>query len=75
MLERLGRGGDVFVATRSTSPRALGASELADRARRYFSHVETVEAPLAAVRRAHERGPRVLVTGSLYLLADLYPAR
>jgi dihydrofolate synthase/folylpolyglutamate synthase len=75
MLERLARAGDVFVATRSTNPRALPPSDLADRARRYFSHVETVEAPLAAVRRAHECGSRVLVTGSLYLLADLYAAR
>jgi hypothetical protein len=26
------------------------------------------------LRRAHELGPRVLVTGSLYLLADLHAA-
>lgn len=75
MLERLARIGSVFVATRSANPRALPAPELADRARRYFSHVVTVEDPLAAVGHAHERGSRVLVTGSLYLLADLYAAR
>jgi dihydrofolate synthase/folylpolyglutamate synthase len=75
MLERLARVGDTFVATRSSNARALPASELADRARRYFSHVVTVEDPLAVVGRAHELGSRVLVTGSLYLLADLYAAR
>lgn len=75
MLEPLGRVGSVFVATRSSNPRALPASELADRARRYFSHVVTEADPLAAVRDAHECGSRVLVTGSLYLLADLYAAR
>ena len=36
-----------------------------------FAHVETVADPGAAVRRAHELGGDVLVTGSLYLLADL----
>ena len=33
--------------------------------------VEAVADPVAAVRRAHELGEPVLVTGSLYLLADL----
>ena len=36
-----------------------------------FDRVEQVDDPQAAVSRAHELGPRVLVTGSLYLLADL----
>jgi folylpolyglutamate synthase/dihydropteroate synthase len=35
--------------------------------------VDTVDDPREALRRAHDLGPRVLVTGSLYLLADLYP--
>ena len=75
MLERLAsRRPDAFVATQSSNPRALPAHELADRARRYVSHVVAVEDPVAAVRRAHELGPRVLVTGSLYLLADLHAA-
>ncbi len=74
MLERLARIGQTVVATQSSSPRALPASDLADRARRYVSHVVAVEDPVAAVRRAHELGPRVLVTGSLYLLADLHAA-
>ena len=74
MLERLARVGQTFVATQSSSPRALPAAELADRARRYVSNVVAVEDPVAAVRRAHELGSRVLVTGSLYLLADLHAA-
>ena len=37
MLERLARAGRLFVATQSSSPRALPAHELADRARRYVS--------------------------------------
>jgi dihydrofolate synthase/folylpolyglutamate synthase len=74
MLERLARIGQTVVATQSSSSRALPAEDLADRARRYVSHVVAVEDPVAAVRRAHELGPRVLVTGSLYLLADLHAA-
>ena len=74
VLERLARLGQTVVATQSSSPRALPANDLADRARRYVSHVVAVEDPVAAVRRAHELGPRVLVTGSLYLLADLHAA-
>jgi dihydrofolate synthase / folylpolyglutamate synthase len=74
VLERLARIGQTLVATQSSSPRALPAPELADRARRYVSNVVAVEEPVAAVRRAHELGPRVLVTGSLYLLADLHAA-
>jgi folylpolyglutamate synthase/dihydropteroate synthase len=35
--------------------------------------VETAEDPHEALRLARTLGPRVLVTGSLYLLADLYP--
>jgi dihydrofolate synthase / folylpolyglutamate synthase len=63
-----------FVATASSSERALSAGELAERARPYFSYVEAVEDTLAALRRAHELGEPVLVTGSLYLLADLTSA-
>jgi folylpolyglutamate synthase/dihydropteroate synthase len=39
-----------------------------------FAPVEAVAEPVAAVRRAHELGEPVLVTGSLYLLADLEAA-
>jgi dihydrofolate synthase / folylpolyglutamate synthase len=74
MLERLAGAASSVVATRSSNPRALPAQELADRARRYVSEVVTIADPVAALRRAHELGPRVLVTGSLYLLADLHAA-
>jgi dihydrofolate synthase/folylpolyglutamate synthase len=71
MLGELARLGDILVATASSNPRALPARELADRARAYFEHVETVADPGAALARAHELGSQVLVTGSLYLLSDL----
>ena len=59
-----------LVATQSSNPRALTAEALARRARAYFSQVEIEPDPAAALARARELGP-VLVTGSLYLLADL----
>jgi dihydrofolate synthase/folylpolyglutamate synthase len=74
MLATLARVGSRFVATRSSSPRALPAEELAERARARFPLVEAVPEPSAAVRRAHELGEPVLVTGSLYLLGDLAQA-
>jgi hypothetical protein len=44
--------------------------ELARRAEPFFDRVETYRDPQEALRRARALGP-VLVTGSLYLLADL----
>lgn len=70
ILAGLSRAGRTLVATRSTSPRALAPEELARRARG-FEAVEAVAEPAEAVRRARSLGRRVLVTGSLYLLADL----
>ena len=60
-----------LIATRSSNPRALPAAELAERARGHFAEVECVPDPAAALARAHELGDSVIVTGSLYLLADL----
>jgi len=71
MLRLLRRAGPRFVATASSSSRALGADELAARALAHFSHVEAVADPERALERAHELGAPVLVTGSLYLLGDL----
>jgi dihydrofolate synthase / folylpolyglutamate synthase len=71
MLHELRRAGRIFVATTSSSPRALQPNELAELACRHFDHVEVVDDPVAAVARAHELGEPVLVTGSLYLLGDL----
>jgi dihydrofolate synthase / folylpolyglutamate synthase len=71
MLRILRRSGTRFVATTSSSPRALPAADLAELARSHFDHVEAVADPRAAVARAHDLGEPVLVTGSLYLLGDL----
>jgi dihydrofolate synthase/folylpolyglutamate synthase len=74
MLRILRLAGARFVATTSSSSRALPAADLAERARAHFDHVEAVSDPSAAVVRAHELGEPVLVTGSLYLLGDLAQA-
>jgi dihydrofolate synthase / folylpolyglutamate synthase len=74
MLEALSVLGDAFVATRSSNARALPAAELARRAARFFASAEVVEDPAEARARGRElAGPEdaLLVTGSLYLLADL----
>jgi dihydrofolate synthase/folylpolyglutamate synthase len=72
LLRRLSEAGRTLVATQSSNQRALPATELADRASPYFEHVEAVADPHSALAHAHELGGAVLVTGSLYLLADLY---
>jgi dihydrofolate synthase/folylpolyglutamate synthase len=71
MLAGLSALGDRFVATHSSSARALSAADLAERAGRYFAEVEAVDDPAGALARARAGGGPVLVTGSLYLLADL----
>jgi dihydrofolate synthase / folylpolyglutamate synthase len=71
MLAALGALGDRFVATTSGSARALPAADLAERARRFFPEVETITAPAEALVHARSLGEPLLVTGSLYLLADL----
>jgi dihydrofolate synthase/folylpolyglutamate synthase len=70
MLERMARVGDTLIATRSSNARALDEKELAFRAEPYFERVESHRDPQSALRRARALGT-VLVTGSLYLLADL----
>jgi dihydrofolate synthase / folylpolyglutamate synthase len=74
VLRELAKAARILVATQSSTQRALGAGKLAECARRHFDHVEAVSDPREALRRAHELGEPVLVTGSLYLLADLWPA-
>lgn len=74
MLGRLATVGSRFVATTSSNARSLPAADLAERARRHFSTVEAVPDPSAALDRAHALAEPVLVTGSLYLLADLEAA-
>jgi dihydrofolate synthase / folylpolyglutamate synthase len=70
MLAALATAGRRLVATQSSNGRALPAEELAHLARDHFADVVAEPDPGAALARAREDGP-VLVTGSLYLLADL----
>jgi dihydrofolate synthase/folylpolyglutamate synthase len=72
LLERLGRAGSTFVATTSSNPRALPAKDLAAQAAAHFSEVLSVADPAKALARARTFERSVLVTGSLYLLADLH---
>jgi dihydrofolate synthase / folylpolyglutamate synthase len=74
MLAELAPAGRAIVATSSTNARALSADELARRAAPFFEVVEAVADPGEALARARELAGddgAVLVTGSLYLLADL----
>ena len=78
MLAALSVLGDTFVATHSTNARALPVGELAAKAGRFFDRVETVADPAQAVEQARALAGAdgaVLVTGSLYLLADLATVR
>jgi dihydrofolate synthase / folylpolyglutamate synthase len=75
VLRELAPLGRRLVATTSSSPRALAAGELAARARDHFDHVETVSEPGAALARGRDLAApegTLVVTGSLYLLADLH---
>jgi dihydrofolate synthase/folylpolyglutamate synthase len=78
MLEALSVLGATLIATESSSGRALAAAELAALASGHFQRVEAEPEPVAALARAHELAGAdgaVLVTGSLYLLADLSAER
>jgi dihydrofolate synthase/folylpolyglutamate synthase len=74
MLEALSVLGSTFVATESSSGRVLPTAELAALASAHFERVEAEPEPRVARARALElagAGGAVLVTGSLYLLAEL----
>jgi dihydrofolate synthase/folylpolyglutamate synthase len=74
MLATLAPHVDHLVATQSHNPRALTAEALAEHARRYVANVHLVRNPIAAVETARALAAddgAVLVTGSLYLLAEL----
>ena len=71
MLAALSVLGDRLVATSSSNERALSAADLAQRAVAFFRHVEPIQDPAEALAHARALGEPVLVTGSLYLLADL----
>ena len=78
MLAALSALGDQIVATSSSNPRALSSEDLAARASRFFPVVTTIDDPieaLGAARQAVGEDGAVVVTGSLYLLADLAAVR
>jgi dihydrofolate synthase/folylpolyglutamate synthase len=71
MLAALSVLGSRLVATASSNARSLTAEELAERARPFFSDIRPIEDPAEALAYARTLDEPVLVTGSLYLLADL----
>ena len=81
MLVAFAELGRTLVATSSTNPRSLTATELAERARRLgcFVRVEALDDPVCARNRGRELaatgGLSLLVSGSLYLLQDLIAVR
>ena len=71
MLAALSVLGSRLVATSSSNARSLTAEELAERARPFFSDIRPIDDPAEALAYARTLDKPVLVTGSLYLLADL----
>ncbi|HMB19122.1 MAG TPA: Mur ligase family protein [Gaiellaceae bacterium] len=72
MLRDLAELAPTLIATQSTNERALPASALARLAAGHFQGVDAEPDPKNALARARESTDgRILVTGSLYLLADL----
>jgi dihydrofolate synthase / folylpolyglutamate synthase len=75
ILAGLAHAGGTVVATRSSNSRALAADAVAELARPSFANVLVEPDPHAALAAARSLSSRVLVTGSLYLLADLSDGR
>jgi dihydrofolate synthase / folylpolyglutamate synthase len=72
MLTDLAKLAPFLIATQSTNARSLSADELARLASRHFDRVVVEPDPGRALSRARESTrDGILVTGSLYLLADL----
>jgi dihydrofolate synthase / folylpolyglutamate synthase len=75
MLDDLAALGPRLIATASDNPRALAAEQVAARAERRFAQVEIEPDPHVALARARQSSTGlILVTGSLYLLANLAKA-
>lgn len=65
----------LVLATQSTNPRVLPVEELAAAVKRWGSPVEVEPDPIRAVRKALQKATSdqlVVVTGSLYLLSEVY---
>jgi dihydrofolate synthase/folylpolyglutamate synthase len=78
MLHLFSQRASRLVATASRNPRALEAGELARRGEPFFESVEAQAEPATALEQARElAGPSgaLLVSGSLYLLAELAAVR
>ena len=78
MLRLFSQRASRLVATASRNPRACQADELARRGEPFFESVEAHAEPVTVLKRAREvAGPAgaVLVSGSLYLLAELAAVR
>jgi dihydrofolate synthase / folylpolyglutamate synthase len=76
MLTHLAALAPRLIATESANPRALAAAELAQRAVAHFDEVESEPDPRRALDRARtSTAGLILVTGSLYLLANLFERR
>jgi dihydrofolate synthase/folylpolyglutamate synthase len=78
MLRLFSQRASQVVATASRNPRALTAEELARRAAPFFESAEARPEPRGAVERAREAAGSsgaILVSGSLYLLAELAAVR
>ena len=78
MLRLFSQRASRLVATSSTNSRALSAEELARRGEPFFDRVEAHAEPARAVARAREvagLSGAILVSGSLYLLAELAAVR
>ncbi|HEV2713048.1 MAG TPA: Mur ligase family protein [Gaiellaceae bacterium] len=71
MLADLAQLAPSLIATQSSNARALPAAELARRADSHFDDVTTEPDCERALARARESDGPILVTGSLYLLAEL----
>jgi dihydrofolate synthase / folylpolyglutamate synthase len=77
MLAALSPLGERVIVTSSSNPRALAPEELGRHAEPFFPEIQEISDPVAALESARSAAGEdgaVLVTGSLYLLADLSAA-
>jgi folylpolyglutamate synthase/dihydropteroate synthase len=73
MLRALAPVASAIILTRASNPRAADPSALADEAQRAGGGAEIVVEPAVgdALAAAWRRAPRIVVAGSIFLLADV----
>jgi folylpolyglutamate synthase/dihydropteroate synthase len=73
MIETLAPVASAFVMTRASNPRSSAPAELAEIARRTAPNVRVIVAATAgeAIASAWQLSPRIVVAGSIFLLADV----